>query len=149
MSAEAVVPESYYTPISYLSSSARSMRIVKNGADVSRPAMSLTKELLSMRDGVRVCSRLHALVYEFLSAHGVASTDVVKRRELAERYPIAHVSIDQVPAIKRLSTPAAYAELRHGGRLLSPYPPLGADELQMVCDEIRAALVWKATEDRD
>lgn len=34
MSAEAVVPESYYTPISYLSSSARSMRIVKNGADI-------------------------------------------------------------------------------------------------------------------
>jgi len=101
------------------------------------------KELLSMSDGVRVCSRLHAVVHEFRLAYGVTTADSKKRSEIIARHALDRAPSEQVPAITRLSTPATYAELRHGGRLLSPYPPLEASELASLCQEIRAALVWK------
>jgi hypothetical protein len=101
------------------------------------------KELLSMSDGIRVCSRLHAAVHEFRLAHGAITVDPTKRSELIASHSLDRAPSEQVAAITRLSTPATYAELRHGGRLLSPYPPLEASELVSLCEEIRAALVWK------
>jgi hypothetical protein len=71
------------------------------------------------------------------------TVDEKKRGELMKRLTVDKLPSDQAEAISRLSTPATYAELRHGGRLLSPYPPLAASELASLCEEIRAALVWK------
>ncbi len=101
------------------------------------------KELLSMSDGIRVCSRLHAVVHEFRSAHGAMTANSKKRSEIIDSHTLDRAPSEQVAAITRLSTPATYAELRHGGRLLSPYPPLETSELVSLCEEIRAALVWK------
>lgn len=143
MTAEAIAPQSYYSPISHDSSSPRRISLVQKNSEVTESRGSLMKELLSMRDGVRVCSRLHAVVHEFRSAHDTVITDSKKRSEVLARLSVDQAPSDQVAAITRLSTPATYAELRHGGRLLSPYPPLPASELASLCEEIRAALVWK------
>ncbi len=143
MSAEAIVPQSYYSPTSRESSSARRISLVEKNATIGESRGALLKELLSLSDGVRVCSRLHAVVHEFRSAHGAITADPKKRIEIIDSHTVDQAPSEQVAAITRLSTPATYAELRHGGRLLSPYPPLETSELVSLCEEIRAALVWK------
>lgn len=143
MSAEAIVPQSYYSPISRDTSSPRRISLVQKNSMVGESHGGIMKELLSLSDGVRVCSRLHAVVHEFRSAHGAITADPKKRSEIIDSHTVDQAPSEQVAAITRLSTPATYAELRHGGRLLSPYPPLAGDELVSLCHEIRAALVWK------
>lgn len=145
MSAKNTSSQSYYSPSERDSSVARKVRVVLP-SDTSQETRGTTiKELLSMRDGVRVCSRLHAVVHEFRQAHRMGSADAANRDEVIREYSVEKAPSDQVTAITRLSTPATYAELRHGGRLLSPYPPLGQSEISSLCKEIRAALVWKST----
>jgi hypothetical protein len=143
MSAEAIVPQSYYSPILRDSSSARRISLVERNATIGESRGGIMKELLSMSDGVRVCSRLHAVVHEFRSAHETITADSKKRSEIIASHPVDRAPSEAAAAITRLSTPATYAELRHGGRLLSPYPPLEESELVSLCQEIRAALVWK------
>lgn len=143
MSAEAIVPQSYYSSTSCDSSSARTISLVEKNSISGESRGALMKELLSLRDGVRVCSRLHAVVHEFRSAHGAITADPKKRSEIIDSHTVDQAPSEQVAAITRLTTPATYAELRHGGRLSSPYPPLATDELVSLCQEIRAALVWK------
>lgn len=143
MTAKAIDPQSYYSQSSSDCSSARKLSLAYSKETNSESRGGLMKELLSMSDGVRVCSRLHSVVHEFRSAHASISANAKNRGELLKRLTLDKLPSDQAEAISRLSTPATYAELRHGGRLLSPYPPLAASELASLCEEIRAALVWK------
>jgi len=144
MSAETSSTQSYYSPTLRESSVARKVRVVSSSGAYQESHGATIKELLGMRDGVRVCSRLHAVVHEFRLAHQLGSANAANRDEIIREYSVEKAPSDQVPAITRLSTPATYAELRHGGRLLSPYPPLSSKEVTALCEEIRAALVWKS-----
>ena len=119
--------------------------MVVNNTPQKTSQVPVMKELLSMLDGVRVCSRLHSLVHEFRAECEGVTIDPQKRSAALSRYTVDRAPSDQVEAITRLSTPSVYADLRHGGRLQSPYPPLAEGELVSLCQEIRAALVWKTT----
>lgn len=145
MSAHSAPSQTYYSAISPDSSAARKVSIGEGSPTISVTQGALMKELLGMRDGVRVCSRLHAVVHEFRRAHQIGSASVANRDEIITKYSVDNAPSEQAQAIARLSNPTTYAELRHGGRLLSPYPPLSSSELASLCDEIRAALVWKSS----
>ncbi len=144
MSATSATSQSYYSSTALNEAVARKVRVGSESSISGVSQGALMRELLSMRDGVRVCSRLHAVVHEFRQAHQIGSNDVANRDEVIDAYNVGRAPAEQVPAITRLSTPATYAELRQGGRLLSPYPPLSTAELDSLCKEIRAALVWKS-----
>ena len=144
MSAKTSSTQSYYSPTSRESSVTRRVRVASSSETCQESHGATIKELLGMRDGVRVCSRLHAVVHEFRLTHRLGSADAANRDEIIREYSVEKAPSDQIPAITRLSTPATYAELRHGGRLQSPYPPLSSKEVAALCEEIRAALVWKS-----
>ena len=109
-------------------------------------APSALQGILSRGLTVNACSALHDIVHAFRRAHRIAEDDV---RTETDRYRAAVVSypVGSAPArlrkpIEELSSPAGYAELRQGSRLLSPYPPLSEEALATCSREIRAALVW-------
>jgi len=102
-------------------------------------------ELLAVGPSTSMCSALHQIVHDFRDAHQIdAERNPAGQAATIARYPISKAPASEVDAIRTISSPTEYAELRHGGRVKSPYPPLSPSKLEEVCKEIAAALVWRS-----
>ena len=56
------------------------------------------------------------------------------------------LNVEELRAIDELSQPEAYAAIRQGARMRAKFRVLPPDELAILCVEIRAALIWNATD---
>jgi hypothetical protein len=112
----------------------------------SAPASA--SEILSRGATVEACSMLHETVHAFRRMHRLESAlsagDKAQRDAIISQYPLALVSKDEASAIAHLSAPERYAAMRHGGRSNPGYAALSSTALSSLCQEIRAALVWRA-----
>jgi len=102
--------------------------------------------ILNSGQTTTACSKLHDLVHAFRRAHGLTEEDLCYKSEryvtALSQYSVSNLLASEAKAVKYLSTPAVYANMRHGGRLESPYPPLSDAALSQLSKEIKAALIW-------
>ena len=90
---------------------------------------------------------LHRLVHAFRKSHVFREFDTAYEQLLEAQIARLDILADDpqtVRAIETLSRPTNYAEIRQGGALNSQFPPLNSGALTKVCQEIKAALVWRA-----
>jgi len=111
-------------------------------------APSAAAEILSRGATVEACSMLHETVHAFRRMHlldGAVSAETKASRDaVIDSYSLARVSKADANAIAQLSSPEYYAAMRHGGRSNPGYAALSPHALHSLCQEIRAALVWRA-----
>jgi hypothetical protein len=99
---------------------------------------------------VNVCSDVHSVVWEFRNAHLLPMPEQTGLEGAAiARYPLDRAPNEERDAIARLSSPEVYAALRRGARSQPRYPAVEDGALVSLCEEIRAAFVWKSLAVRD
>lgn len=118
---------------------------IKRLAFHGRP-LRLPSDILECQESKSKRSSLHDVVHAFRERFGFGKgTD----NGYTPRYLAAVRNYKRIPpsaeasAIRQLSKPEVYAEIRSGLRLRRHHPKLSNSELKLLCREIRAALVWR------
>lgn len=109
---------------------------------------SVVDFIISKGSSVNACSALHDVVHNFRRTHGLTEKDIYyqtdKYKDVLSLYPVERAALQDRAGVEMLSQPEVYQSLRHGERLMSPYPPLADRALRQLTAEIRAALVWSS-----
>jgi len=110
--------------------------------------VSVVEFILSKGATTHACSALHDVVHSFRRAHGLTDKDIYyqtdRYRQTLALYPLERAAWQDRAGVEMLSQPEVYQSLRHGERLLSPYPPLDSRAIAQLTAEIRCALVWSS-----
>lgn len=118
-----------------------------------KQTLRLLDNLSSVRTAPDLCAALHAVVRRFRIAQRIAEQDVeheigcARYHRIINGYLARIGTLEHAEVINRI-TPQAYADLRQAGRLKPLYPELPPAALQILADEIRAALAWQELSER-
>ena len=114
-------------------------------------------EISARPPGKEKRSALHDVVHAFRAAHGFQQGAGPNQPEHYSQAvaQFADLGIPDTPAgrrlceaIEQLSSPAGYAEVRQAGRARAYTAPLEQAVLEPLCREIRAALMWRESLER-